>query len=605
MTEEQKAARKKSAENGHIKWIKDNCLRTKDDNEDFVFISYKSDNYEKVLDEIVYNTCRKYGLKVYFDTAFDDNSDSWINQFYENMKSIHCKAFIAFIDNNYYLSYATLLEMMASRTAAAGGDYKYNSLFFLPINLETLTEPKDEVLKQNTGLGTARFADETENKHAEKEVSLFNEVYSELVDENRKLKHMYKRYSEDKIRLYCEKTYSGKPAYEKEYLNKALCRAIMDTVMPECNDNDGTNKEFVEVIHDKLSEYGSVFIKDWKAPDENVVKPNTSGNNENGLQKPSIENPSTEGWNEKSLDVFVKNFNDKNFNAKEYAKIKITGKGEAKKFFTDEIYKNPASMVRDFADRLANILGKDCVKFFESFAGKAASPIFISKAEWDIRKKENKSDSYSVVKDTNYCINTHMSPCRWITYVLKEIVLALGLELQDIVVSFTNQNTSDDSSETVTGNEDTKSGKSGGTEKVSNGEDSFEDDYEIDGPVSLYGTKTTKKVNGNYNFCLYGKKYEDKSLKELMVTVFTEVLGRHTDKIDAVIEAMPSYIGRGNKIDKTLTISFRAGKVVSIDGNEISIATAINQQNVLNNIKKLMKITEEDRSVLVVEGYEY
>ena len=34
MTDEQKQARKISAESGHIKWIKDNCLRTMADNED-------------------------------------------------------------------------------------------------------------------------------------------------------------------------------------------------------------------------------------------------------------------------------------------------------------------------------------------------------------------------------------------------------------------------------------------------------------------------------------------------------------------------------------------------------------------------------------------
>ena len=92
MTDEQKLQRKKSAEIGHIKWIKDKCLRTKDSKENYVFISYKSDNYEKVLDDIVFKACKKYGLKVYFDTAFDDNTDSWINQFYDNMTSAYCKA---------------------------------------------------------------------------------------------------------------------------------------------------------------------------------------------------------------------------------------------------------------------------------------------------------------------------------------------------------------------------------------------------------------------------------------------------------------------------------------------------------------------------------
>ena len=59
MTEAQQEARKKSAESGKIRWIKDHCLRTKDGNDPYVFISYKSDDYEQVLEGIVYEVCRK------------------------------------------------------------------------------------------------------------------------------------------------------------------------------------------------------------------------------------------------------------------------------------------------------------------------------------------------------------------------------------------------------------------------------------------------------------------------------------------------------------------------------------------------------------------
>ena len=49
MTEAQQEARKKSAESGKIRWIKDHCLRTKYGNDTYVIISYKSDYYEQVL----------------------------------------------------------------------------------------------------------------------------------------------------------------------------------------------------------------------------------------------------------------------------------------------------------------------------------------------------------------------------------------------------------------------------------------------------------------------------------------------------------------------------------------------------------------------------
>lgn len=52
---------------------------------------------------------KEYGLRVYFDKSFNDNNNVWTSQFMENMRSPYCKAVVAFVDNQYYLSYATLL----------------------------------------------------------------------------------------------------------------------------------------------------------------------------------------------------------------------------------------------------------------------------------------------------------------------------------------------------------------------------------------------------------------------------------------------------------------------------------------------------------------
>lgn len=254
MTEEQRLARKESAANGNIRWIKDNCLRTKDGKDDYVFISYKSDDYEKVLDDIVYNVCKKYGLMVYFDTAFDDDSSSWIDQYYENMSDDKCKAFIAFIDNAYYSSYATLLEMMSRKTAAAGGDYKEDSLFFLPINLEII---KDFTDGKNTGLGTRKFENGKINKNASLELEKFNEIFSEVAEYDKVLRTIYKR--ENDSQLYEEKTDTTR-SYGKMYLNITQCRRIMERVIPNSNENDGKNKDFVEVIRDKLKNAGITTV---------------------------------------------------------------------------------------------------------------------------------------------------------------------------------------------------------------------------------------------------------------------------------------------------------------------------------------------------------
>ena len=270
MTEEQKKARKLSAESGNIRWIKDNCLRTKYGEDDYVFISYKSDDYEEVLDNILYKTCKKYGLKVYFDTAFDDDSDSWITQYYANMVSLKCKAFIAFLSNNYYSSYACLLEMMTSRTPEAGGDYKKDTLPFLPINIEVIKEIIDE---SNTGLGTRRFSDSSINNHAKQELEKFNKIFEKISSYGTlsEIKNIYETQND----VYDEKCIyeSNKVSQENGnmHLNITQCRRIMEKVIPSKNNNDGSNKDFTEVIHDKLlkMEIFSVF----KGGEKTIDKP--------------------------------------------------------------------------------------------------------------------------------------------------------------------------------------------------------------------------------------------------------------------------------------------------------------------------------------------
>ncbi len=288
MTDIQKAARKKSAESGPIKWIKDHCLCTRESGEDYVFISYKSDEYDQVLDGIIYRTCQKYGLRVYFDVAFDDGSDSWIKQFYKNMCSVHCKGMIAFLSNKYYSSYATLLEMMARKTHEAGGDYEFDTLFFLPINLESILDMPSE---ENTGLGTERFQDGKINRQASEELRLFNEIFQELAADDNTLNFMYKHSNETS--LYREAT-EDLPRQGEPYLTVALCRKLMDRICPKSNDNDGTNKDFTEVIRDKLVNAGlsSVFIPNWEPADTSAPSPV-----QNLEEVPELE-PAPEIWPE-------------------------------------------------------------------------------------------------------------------------------------------------------------------------------------------------------------------------------------------------------------------------------------------------------------------
>ena len=255
MTPEQKEARKRSAESGNIRWIKDHCLRDKDENEDFLFISYKSDDFQQVLEDIVYKLCKEYGLKVYFDASFDDNSESWVTQFYENIQSQRCKGMLMFLSDAYHASYATLMELMASQTKMAGGN-PYKDLFVLPVTLSPFTHVYSE---ENTGLGTMRYKDGTTNGLWKKELDLFNILYramikKEMVDGD---DGIYNRSGERNPKPYLEETDRDK-AEGKLFLNKTMCCAVMDEILEKLDVNglDGGNKEYVKAIHDKLISAG-------------------------------------------------------------------------------------------------------------------------------------------------------------------------------------------------------------------------------------------------------------------------------------------------------------------------------------------------------------
>lgn len=97
------------------------------------------------------------------------------------------------------------------------------------------------------------------------ELKQFNKIFKKVANED--MKDIYER--EGETELYEEATQADPREYGKKYLNIRECRALMDEIRPKTNKNDGTNKDFVEVIHDKLINAGlsSVFEKREKAPE--------------------------------------------------------------------------------------------------------------------------------------------------------------------------------------------------------------------------------------------------------------------------------------------------------------------------------------------------
>ncbi len=88
----------------------------KDDKQPYIFISYKSDDWEIALEEIAFTLQKRHGVRIYYDRAFEYNNSGWTENMKKYIESPMCVAVLCFISPNYVSSYATLLEILTSQT---------------------------------------------------------------------------------------------------------------------------------------------------------------------------------------------------------------------------------------------------------------------------------------------------------------------------------------------------------------------------------------------------------------------------------------------------------------------------------------------------------
>ncbi len=151
-----------------------------DEDKPYIFISYASRDWEKVLENIVYELHTKKGLRIYYDRAFDGSNKRWIEQMREALENGYCKGILVFISEAYITSYATLLEILYSRTEAVKEwkDDEEN----IPLFEVWLEGVKPSVLKDRFKKNT-RIARET-IKMEEYEWEVYNDVIEEIASDN-------------------------------------------------------------------------------------------------------------------------------------------------------------------------------------------------------------------------------------------------------------------------------------------------------------------------------------------------------------------------------------------------------------------------------------
>lgn len=209
LTEEQ---RKERRNDSHVKTLKE-VICNKDSGKPYVFVSYKSDDWETVLHDVVYKLVQEHGLRVYFDGAFDNSSDGWLKQFRDNMKNQLCKGVLVFRSPQYMTSYATVLELMYSQSGLATDNE--DPLPLVCISL-TGSERSDMDITGTTGLGEQS----NKNVNAEFEQKQFIRAMEALREHRRISATAYTKFNEEVV----EELPHG-------ILSKELCSKIAENVL--------------------------------------------------------------------------------------------------------------------------------------------------------------------------------------------------------------------------------------------------------------------------------------------------------------------------------------------------------------------------------------
>ncbi len=119
--------------------------------DDYIFISYKSDDWKTVLDKVVRHMVEIYGLRVYFDKNFDRDNDSWVKNMKRAINTRKCRAVLAFVSKKYMVSYACVMELLTARSKLAYMNFDkesgYKKLPIIPIIVDHSRSVQDAMSK--------------------------------------------------------------------------------------------------------------------------------------------------------------------------------------------------------------------------------------------------------------------------------------------------------------------------------------------------------------------------------------------------------------------------------------------------------------------------
>ena len=609
----------------HVKYLKKHIC-DKDSGKPFVFISYRSDDWYKVLHDIVYRLVKDYGLNVYFDGSFDDHNSLWIKQFTKNMEHTNCKGVLAFFNDNYATSYATLLELMYSQTVSAGeGGRKEEydeGLPVVPINLGDFTRIESQ---EDTYLGKKYYKrkDGTlkENINRKSEVKTFNDTFDELVEREILITSKYLYKGKNLSKKICSKMVKELSGYigvnDNYYITGQSLDAIVNSIKDE---EEGIGTNVFSAPYGPDTDGPDTDEPDTDGPDTD--EPDTDGPDTDGpdTDGPDTDGPDTDGPDTDETDGpptptitllnFLKKYNISNFKKDTFSKIRLVGKGQYAKYSTD-YFDSTYELTWYFIMRILEEKKESYIHFVNEKNAGTKNPPFITAEVHQKRKEEKSSVKYHEVTVEglkHYSMCRHFGQYDWIKSVLKRRMEELELPLEEF---FFEYEVSDGTEGTGNKQLDKKEKKQGNIGKRGDKKPKNKEDDEDVKPIGLGGNKGTTQQTSSKNFAgdkinlsVYGIRYEGKTQTEMQCIIFEEVMKRHTDKIDTLIESIPC-IAENQKISKELKNSFRTGEIKEIAGRTIAIGTSLNMQYKKKYIASLMRICEESKDNVVIEDHPY
>ena len=296
-----------------------------------------------------------------------------------------------------------------------------------------------------------------------------------------------------------------------------------------------------------------------------------------------------------TLPDFFKKYNAADFRKDKFYKVALIGQGACARYNTP-FFDSASSLTWHFVQTVLKVHGYDYISLVLKKYPGLKNPPFITAQEHQVRIARKDSVKYRQLEVPgleSWSMCAHYGQYNWFGDVLRKRILDLGFSLEMFSFQFIAPGDPEPEPEPDPDPKpDTTGDESGGG---------------ITGPVDLGGKngRGPKLAPDRYIFTLYGTRYEDQKLKNLMLTVFTQTLDRHPDKLNALVNGLPCLAWGGLEEASDNSSTFRAGMTREINGMTVAIGSSLGRNQVFNYIGRLMRMCAEPKENLVIDGYNY